>query len=83
MELSSQAPARARRAWSDGGLHWPLGLPQRAVAEAFLQDVLCCLVLQTAGTQGIRDSPRVGSHVVAHSVVPRTESLQADLEDVW
>ena len=37
-----------------GGLHWPVSLPQHVVAGTCLQDVLCCPLLQAAGTQGWR-----------------------------
>ena len=52
IKLSSPVPAEGSGACSAGGLHWPEDLPQHVVAGSFLQDVLHCLVLQAAGTQG-------------------------------
>ena len=44
-----QSLPRALELGLQGGLHWPVGLPQHVVAGASVQDVLCCPVLQAAG----------------------------------
>ena len=72
---------RAAELGLQGGLHWPVGLPQCVVAGKYPQDVLSSLILQAAGNrdEGTGLISHFGSQAVVQAVVPRTASQQDNM----